>query len=95
MVQKMHFKLFLKLDHKEVEVRRLSCEVSSDYENFRNLVRKAFNYLPSDDFLLTCDLVIRSTSGSLSRVDLLKRIFLVQPPCYGRINAISRKLPYL
>jgi len=52
MVQKMHFKLFLKLDHKEVEVRRLSCEVSSDYENFRNLVRKAFNYLPSDDFLL-------------------------------------------
>jgi len=52
MGEKMHFKLFLKLEHKEVEVRRLSCEVSSDYENFRNLVRKAFSYLPNDDFLL-------------------------------------------
>jgi len=52
MGEQMHFKLFLKLDHKEVEVRRFSCEVNTDYDGFRHLVKNAFDQLPYDDFLL-------------------------------------------
>ena len=48
----MHFKLFLKLEHKEEEVRRFSCGESTEYEEFRLLVRKAFDRLPGDDFVL-------------------------------------------
>ena len=48
----MHFKLFLKLDHKEEEVRRFSCGLNTEYGEFRCLVRKAFVCLPGDDFVL-------------------------------------------
>ena len=48
----IHFKLFLKLEHKEVEVRRFSCEVNTEYGEFRTRVRAAFGQLPDDDFIL-------------------------------------------
>jgi len=48
----MEFKLFLKLEHKEEEVRRFSCYETIDYQEFRCLVRKAFERLPGDDFVL-------------------------------------------
>ena len=48
----MHFKLFLKLEHKEEEVRRFSCGVNTEYGEFRGLVREAFGHLPGDDFVL-------------------------------------------
>ena len=48
----MHFKLFLKLEHKEEEVRRFSCGVNTEYGAFRGLVREAFGHLPGDDFVL-------------------------------------------
>eukprot|EP00092_Neocalanus_flemingeri_P053850 GFUD01063360.1.p1 GENE.GFUD01063360.1~~GFUD01063360.1.p1 ORF type:complete len:595 (+),score=199.26 GFUD01063360.1:29-1813(+) len=51
-MEKMHFKLFLKLEHKEEEVRRCSCGESIEYEEFRCLVRNSFNTLPGDDFVL-------------------------------------------
>jgi len=48
----MHFKLFLKLDHKEVEVRRFDCAENVNYEDFRQRVKDAFEHLPDDDFAL-------------------------------------------
>ena len=48
----MHFKLFLKLEHKVEEVRRFSCGVNTEYGAFRGLVREAFGHLPGDDFVL-------------------------------------------
>ena len=48
----MHFKLFLKLEHKEEEVRIFSCGVNTEYGEFRGLVRQAFGHLPGDDFVL-------------------------------------------
>ena len=52
MDENMHFKLFLKLEHKEEEVRRFSCGVNTEYGVFRGLVREAFGHLPGDDFVL-------------------------------------------